>query len=311
MSYGRMSEAEAKLEAEVQRLLEESEKIDQSEDAVHGKGKRGDELPAELARRESRLKKIRAAKAELEAEARAKAEAQAVEAKAKLEERARKEAETGKKAMGRPPVAPDPEEARPDPKAQRNFTDSESRIMPDGANKGSFVQAYNAQIAVDGEAQVIVATHVTQQTNDKLQLVPMAKRIVENVGRMADNTSADAGYFSEDAVTQVLGSTNLLVPPHRVRHGQVDVPSEPIVEPVSITSRMREKVQSAAGKALYRMRKAIVEPVFGQIKAVRGLRRFSFRGLASVGAEWNLIALTHNLLKLWRAPRRLAIPATS
>ncbi len=311
MSYGRMSEAEAKLDAEVGRLLEEAEKVDQAEDAVHGKGKRGDELPAELARRESRLKKIRAAKAELEAEARAKAEAQAVEASAKLEERARKEAETGKKASGRPPVAPDPEEAKPDPKAQRNFTDPESRIMPDGANKGSFVQAYNAQIAVDGEAQVIVATHVTQQTNDKLQLVPMAQKIVENVGRMADNTSADAGYFSEDAVTQVLGSTNLLVPPHRVRHGQADVPSDPVGEPVSIASRMREKVQSAAGKALYRMRKAIVEPVFGQIKAARGLRRFSLRGLASVGAEWNLIALTHNLLKLWRAPRRLAIPATS
>jgi hypothetical protein len=144
MSYGRMSEAEKKLEEEVARLLEEAERIDAEEDARYGKGKRGDELPEELQRRDNRLKKIREAKAELEAEAKAEAEAQATAAQAKLDERAKKEAETGKKTSGKAPAVPDPETAKPDPKAQRNFTDPESRIMPDGANKGSFIQGYNA-----------------------------------------------------------------------------------------------------------------------------------------------------------------------
>ena len=310
MSYGRMGEAEAKLDAEVRKLLEEAEKIDQAEDAQHGKGNRGDELPDELARRESRLVKIRAAKAELEAEAKAKAEADAVEAKAKLKERARKEVETGKKTGGKPPVVHDPKEATPDPKAQRNFTDPESRIMPDGANKGAFVQGYNAQIAVDAEAQIIVGAYVTQQPNDKLQLVPMADEIVNNVGRMATTTSADAGYFSEAAVTRLFANTNLLVPPDRLRHGEADAPHLPAAS-ISITAGMRAKVGSAAGKALYKMRKAIVEPVFGQIKAARNLRRFSFRGLARVNAEWDLIALTHNMLKLWRAQRRPALATPS
>jgi transposase/molybdopterin-binding protein len=300
MSYGRMLEAEKKLREEVQRLLEEAERVDAEEDARFGKGERGDELPQELQRRESRLKKLREAKAELEAEAKANAEAQATLAQTKLEDRARKEAETGKKTGGKPPSVPDPEQAQPDPQAQRNFTDPQSRIMLDGATKG-FVQAYNAQIAVDAEAQIIVAAAVTQQANDKLQLTVVAQAIVDNVGRLADTTSADAGYFSADAIEKVeaLG-TRLLVPPHRQKHGAPPDSVAPLPESPSTLERMRHDLNSETGRALYRMRKAIVEPVFGQIKAVRGLRRFALRGLARVQAEFSLIALTHNLLKLFR-----------
>ena len=154
-------------------------------------------MPAELARRESRLKKIREAKAELEKEAKERAEKQRVEAEARIAERSEQKAQTGKKAGGHDPKVPDPEQAKPEGKAQRNFTDPESRIMPDGANKGSFVQAYNAQAAVDSQAQVIVAAELTQQPNDSQQLVPMIEQVVANVGCKPEAVSADAGYWSE------------------------------------------------------------------------------------------------------------------
>jgi len=306
MSYERMSETEKKLEQEVQALLEEAARVDAEEDAIHGKGKRGDELPEELKRRESRLAKIREAKAALEQEAKAKAEAKAAEVAEKLAERERQQAETGHKPSGREPKAPDPEEATPDPKAQRNFTDPDSRIMPDGANKGAFIQAYNAQIAVDAEAQIIVATLVTQAANDVRQLVPMAAAIVANVGQLAQTTSADAGYFSAQNVEHpALAGTNLLVPPDRQKHGTtptVDAPGEN----ASAAQRMRHKLSSPEARAEYKMRKAIVEPVFGQIKEARGLRRLLLRGLEAAASEFNLIALTHNLLKLFRSGGLLA-----
>lgn len=302
MSYGRMTDAEKKLEDEVRKLLEEAERVDAEEDTLYGKGKRGDELPEELRHRESRLKKIRQAMAELEAEARAKAEEQAALAKKKLGERARKEEETGKKTGGKPPQVPDPDKAKPEPNSQKNFTDPESRIMPDGANKGSFVQGYNAQIGVDAHAQIIVAAEVVQAPNDKQQLEPMAELVTRNVGKLADVTSADAGYFGEGALERVAAmGTELLVPPRRQKHGQHA--TEPIAPPAagaSVTEHMRYKLRSEAGRALYKMRKAIVEPVFGQLKAARGLRRFTVRGLENVRAEFLLMALTHNLLKLFR-----------
>ena len=302
MSYGRMDEAEKKLQNEIDRLLAEAERVDAEEQARFGKTCRGDELPAELARRESRLHKIREAKAALETEAKVKAAAEAAEANAKLEERARKEAESGKRSGGKPPVVPDPDQAKPDPKAQRNFTDPESRIMPDGGHKGSFIQGYNAQIAVDAEAQIIVAADVTQDTQDKRQLIPMAEKVIDNVGRLADTTSADAGYFSEHAVqSHALARTNLLVPPDRLKHGQdIGMPNHPLAENASSAQRMRHKLRTEEDRSLYKRRKAIVEPVFGQIKAVRGLRSFLLRGIDRVREELNIIAMTHNLLKLFR-----------
>ena len=304
MSYERMCAKEKELEAEVARWLEQAQQVDAAEDAEYGKGRRGDELPAELARRETRLRKIREAKAALEAAARAQAEQVAAQAREKLAERARHEAETGKKVGGRPPQVPDPEQAQPAPTAQRNFTDPESRIMKDGATKG-FEQAYNAQAAVDSTAQIIVAAAVTQEANDKQQLQPMLEKVKENCGRLPDKASADAGYFNTEHLTdETLTTVDLHVPPDRQKHGAAPpTTAAPSAADTSVVAQMRQKLQTAAGQAVYKWRKAIVEPVFGQTKEVRGFRRFSFRGFIKVGAEWDLICLTHNLLKLWRAQR--------
>jgi transposase len=300
MSYGRMGEAERKLEAEVAALLARAQQVDAAEDAQHGKGRRGDELPAELSRRESRLAKIREAKAALEAEARAEAAAAAAAAQAKLAARQRQAEVTGRKPKGRPPQVPDPAQATPDPKAQRNFTDPESRIMKDGATKG-FVQAYNAQAAVDGAAQIIVAAAVTQAANDKEQLVPMLQDVAAHCGAAPTVASADSGYFSAAAVTApALAAIDLYVPPDRQKHGDAPVPA-PRPDDGTVIGAMRAKVRGPTGHTLYALRKAIVEPVFGQIKDTRRFRRFSFRGLVKVQAEWLLICLTHNLLKLFRA----------
>jgi len=174
--------------------------------------------------------------------------------------------------------------------------------MPDGAHKGSFIQGYNAQLAVDAEAQIIVAVDVTQHTQDKRQLIPMAEKVIDNVGRLADTTSADAGYFSEHAVdSHALAQTNLLVPPDRLKHGHDHRgPNQPPAENASSAQRMRHKLRTEEGRSLYKRRKAIVEPVFGQIKAVRGLRSFLLRGIDRVREEFSIIAMTHNLLKLFR-----------
>jgi len=337
MSYQRMNETEARLVKEVEALLAEAEAIDKAEDAQYGKGKRGDELPDELKRRETRLKKIREAKAALEVEAKVKAKAEAEEAKNRVAERQRQEEETGRKIGGVPPRIPDAEKALPDPKAQKNFTDPESRIMLDGATK-SFQQSYNAQIAVDSASQIIVATGVTQEANDKKQLVPMLSSVQENMGRLPENTSADNGYFSESVLTDArLTGTNLHVAPGREKAAEVPAPvaiaaaePSPVGErntdsaatagelpttAASPTQQMRAKLQSATGHAVYKMRKAIVEPVFGQIKQARGFRQFSFRGLAKVTAEWDLVSWTHNLLKLfrsgWRPPTGALHPTSA
>ncbi len=305
MSYERMGVKEQQLVAEVERLLKEAEEADAAEDKRYGKGVRGDELPAELARRESRLRKIREAKASLEAEAKEKAQAAAAAVAAKLAERKQREEETGKKARGRAPEVVNVEEAKPEAKAQRNFTDPESRIMKDGAT-GSFEQSYNAQIAVDDRAQIIVAASLTQAANDKQQLVPVLAEVKTNVGRLPDKVTADAGYFSTSAVTsEVISSVDLYVTPDRGQKTEqveeLTTESSPPTElDQDVVSRMREKLKTEIGRAVYKQRKMIVEPVFGQVKEVRGFRRFSFRGLHKNEAEWSLICLTHNLLKLFR-----------
>jgi transposase len=320
MSYDRMEEKEKKLREEVEKLLAQAAQSDAEEDARYGKGQRGDDLPAELARRESRLQKIAAAKAALEQEARERAVAEKAAVEAKLEQRRKQEEEQGKKIGGRPPQVPDPEQAKPEPKAQKNFTDPDSRIMMDGATK-SFQQAYNAQAAVDSQAQIIVAAAITQEGNDKRQLLPMRNQVEENVGRKPEHATADAGYFSEDAVTDPnVEGIELRVAPDRQKHGQFcprtgavlhDAPQATTATvgagdesgeraAKSATETMRGKLRTAAGHAVYKMRKAVVEPVFGQIKERRGLRGFSLRGREKVAAEWQIICLTHNLLKLFR-----------
>jgi len=303
MSYKRMNETEARLKQEIDGLLAGAEKIDAAEDAQLGKDRQGDELPDELQRRESRLKKIQEAKAALEKAAREQAEQERSETEQKLAEREEEEQRTGRKKRGRKPKLPDPEQARPDDTAQRNFVDPESRIMPDGGNKGSFVQGYNAQIAVDSESQVIVAAEVTQETNDKKQLLPMIAQIVTNLDQKPEKISADTGYFSEANVTdESVKDVDLYVATDRDKHGSSEAAScEPPPLGASPEQTMRSKLRTESGRAVYKMRKAIVEPVFGQIKELRGFRRFSLRGKQNVRREWRLVCAVSNLLKLFRS----------
>jgi len=302
MSYKRMNETEARLEQEIAALLQRAEETDSSEDARYGQDKQGDELPDELSRRESRLEKIRAAKQALEEEAREKAEQARAEAEKKQAEREQEQRRTGKKKRGRKP-APDLEKANPADKAQRNFTDPDSRIMPDGANKGSFVQGYNAQIAVDSVSQIIVAAQVTQETNDKQQLIPMLERVVANLKQKPEKVSADAGYFSEANLSdKAVEGIDLHIATARDKHNDPVASATTDISP-GATARevMQHKLKTEEGHAVYKMRKAIVEPVFGQIKEVRGFRRFSLRGKQNVSHEWRLVCAVSNLLKLFRA----------
>jgi hypothetical protein len=265
------------------------------------KGKRGDELPAELARGEKRLEKIREAKAALEQEAREAAAKKQAEVEAQIKEREKQERERGRKFGGRPPQAPDPGQAQPEPKAQRNFTDPDARIMKDGATK-EFVQAYNAQAVVDSHAQVIVVAAVTQEANDKKPWVPMLKEVKVRMGIPPQQATADNGYFSEPNVTDAqLQGIDLLVAPDRQKHGEKPPGTTgPPPPDASVAEQMRHKLRTPEGRAVYKLRKAVVEPVFGQIKEARGFRRFLLRGLAKVQAEWQMICATHNLLKLFR-----------
>jgi len=306
MSYGYMTKDIERLEKEIDQLLKQAEQIDAEQDAALG-SRRGDELPDELKRREDRLAKIREAKARLEAEACVKAKA---EQQRRDEEQAQREAE-GRKRRGKKPA---PVDATPEDKSQTNFTDPEAKIMKQ-SNKG-FDYSYNAQAVVDAENQIIVAAEVTNQANDKQQGVPMAQAALANIAAAqiarptnADGTkapipnTADAGYFSEEAVAKL---ETMGIDPHiatgRQKHHEAAAPlAEGECAPaLSAQEKMQHKLRTATGKLLYAARKHIVEPVFGQIKGVRGIRKFLLRSLAKVSAEWQLICLTHNLLKIWR-----------
>ena len=276
MSYRRMKEKEEQLAAEVAELLRRAQEVDEEEDRRYGKDKRGDELPEELAFREGRLEKIREAMAALEAEAQAAAEAE------------------GKEHPG-----------VPEDKAQRNFTDAESRIMPAPGGR-DFLQAYNCQAVVDHAHQVIVAARATNQSSDKQQAAAMMQETIDNVGAVPREVSADAGYYSAKAVDdlQALG-VDPYVAPEQTRHGRV-VPPAPrgrIPRHLSPRDRMRRKLQTKRGRKRYALRMETVEPVFGQIKEGRGFRQFLLRGLEKVNAEWSLICTGHNLLKLFRCGR--------
>jgi transposase len=298
MSYERMETKEKELEKEVIRLLTQAQAIDAEEDQIYGKNKMGDELPKELVRREDRLRKIKEAKEALEKEAKEKARIEAEKAQSRTETNTKSDDKNSKNIIEKAAC----ENIKPLPKSQKNFTDPESRIMPDSANKGSFVQAYNCQIAVDGEAQIIVALDVTQQANDKQQLVPMAEKIIENCGRLSETLTADSGYFSEEAIgSPLFKETNLLVPPNKCKREDAvfdNVGDKGSKKPAS--KSMRAKLSEILNIELYKKRKSIVEPVFGQIKEIRNFRRFLFRGLNAVKEEFTLISLAHNLLKLYR-----------
>jgi len=288
MSYERMRRREKELEAEVARWLAAAEATDAAEDRAYGKDKRGDELPDWVADKARRLAKIREAKAALEAEAKAAAEEKArAEAAAEEKRRAAGRKKPGKKAK--------PRCGEPDGKAQRNFTDPESRIMK---TRDGFVQAYNAQAVVDGKAQVIVAHGLTNSQSDQDQLAPRLDDIEAHLGRRPKAASADSGYCSE---------ANLAALEQRDIEGYVAVarakhPAAAKRQPLGpLTQAMQRKLKRGGWRSRYRFRKQIVEPVFGQIKAARGFRQFLMRGIEKVRAEWAMICAAHNLLKLARA----------
>jgi len=274
MSYGRMRDKQQQLRHEVNQLLAQADAADAAEDAEYGADRRGDELPAELQRRESRLKRIR-------------------EAKRALEARAKEEAV----ATGQPA-----ESVKPDAKAQYNFTDPESRIMkgPDG-----FVQAYNVQVAVD-EWQLIVGQGVTQETNDKKQLMPMITTIAQQSGDTPTQLLADAGYCSDENLAAIADTTiDPYISTRKQKHGERPgpCPRGPLPKTATRIDRMSRKLHTKAGAAAYAARKSIVEPVIGQIKQARGFRQFLLRGFEKVQGEWSLVCTTHNILKLYRLCR--------
>lgn len=270
MSYGRMGEREGALAAEVRAILDEAEAIDAAEDARYGDA-RGDELPAELRRRETRLARIREAKAALEREARER--------------------------TGNP-------DAVPEAKAQRNFTDPESKIMR--SKSDGWIYGYNTQIAVDATAQVIVATTVSADSTDTGALPDLVDEIESNTGRRPTKLLADAGYASDENLVHLEDrGIDAYIATRRDRHS-AKTPASPRGRiPAGLTrrERMARKLTTKRGRAEYRRRKAIVEPVFGQIKEARGYRRFRLRGLAKVTGEWSLVCTVHNIGKLFRSRR--------
>jgi transposase len=271
MSYKRMGEKQRQLQAEVAQLLAQAEAADTAEDAQFGTSRGGDDLPAELHRRESRLERIR-------------------EAKRVLKARAKEEAI----AAGQPA-----ESAKPDAKAQYNFTDPESRIMkgPDG-----FVQAYNVQVAVN-DVQLIVGQAVTQETNDKRQLLPMIAVITQQSGDTPTQLLADTGYCSDPNLAAVADTPiDAYIATRKQTHGERPgpCPRGPLPKGATNIDRMARKLHTQAGAAVYAVRKAIVEPVIGQIKQARGFRQFLLRGFEKVQGEWSLVCTTHNILKLYR-----------
>jgi len=302
MSYDRLCREEARLAADIAEWFRRAAEVDAAEDAAYGPDRRGDELPEELRRRESRLKRIREAKAALEAEAKAKAEQQRAAQAAAAAQRA------DRRADRRGPT-PKPPRETPEERAQYNFTDPQSRIMKNA--DGAFIQAYNAQAAVDAAHQIIVSATVTAQAADAPHLVSVATAVAENTGHAPRRLSADAGYYSEDAVTALVAQgIDPYIASGKVTHGQ-PIPPTPrgrIPAALSAKARMQRKLRTQTGHAVYKMRKAIVEPVFGQIKEARQFTRFRLRGLAKVRGEWSLVTTAHNICRLFAArPRVVAV----
>jgi transposase len=275
MSYDRMEKAEREFAAVVKGWLDQAEITDLGEDSRF-RNRQGDELPDWVANKVERMKKIREAKAALEQEA----------------------ADKAKEKKNDDDEDP-PEPPKVDPKAQRNFTDPESRIMP---TKNGFEQCFNAQAAVDAEAQVIVACDVVATNADCPQLLPMVDRIKANLGRKPSVCSADAGYCSEANLEgMATRKIKAYIATGRQKHGTKAATHTKNGKPGSFVARMRERLKRGGWRSPYRLRKQVVEPVFGQIKQAMGFRQFLLRGLARVQAEWSLVCTAHNLLKLARA----------
>jgi len=300
MSYERMVKKEKELEDEIaairanaQALLADAERVDEQEDERFGPDRRGDELPEELQRREQRLERIREAKAALEAQAAERERARRAELK-----------KQGKKPR-RPRDGRDP--FKPKPGAQRNFTDPESKIMK--TSDGSFHQCFNGQAIVDSEAQVIVAAELSDQAPDAEQLQPALDQLDENLDAIGAELpeqaalTADAGYFSEENVkTTTAHGLDPHIATGRFKHSepQPPAPRGPIPKDATPKQRMARKLKTKKGHAVYARRKAIVEPVFGQMQTVQDAHQLLLRGKLAARAQWRFQCAIHNLLKLHR-----------
>jgi hypothetical protein len=275
MSYDRMVKAESEFADVVKGWLDQAEITDLGEDSRF-RNRQGDELPDWVVNKVERMKKIR-------------------EAKAALEQEAAEKAKADKRNDDEDP--PDPPKV--EPKAQRNFTDLESRIMP---TKNGFEQCFNAQAGVDAEAQVTVACDVVATSADCPQLLAMVDQIKAKLGRKPKVCSADAGYCSEKNLEGMANRRiRAYIATGRQKHGTKAAAHAKNGKPGSLIASMRERLKRGGWRSPYRLRKQVVEPVFGQIKQAMGFRQFLLRGLAKVQAEWSLVCTAHNLLKLVRA----------
>jgi len=306
MSYSRLGPRIEHLQGEVAALLAEAEATDRAEDEEFGEDKRGDEVPPELARRETRIAKMRAAKEAIEADAAGKA-AQKAGDKAEADGAD----ETGIAEAAATAAAG----ATPREKAQRSFTDPEARMMK---TTDGFHYAYNAQAVVDEYSQVIIATEVTQQAGDVQQLIPMidAARDSLTVAGIADDPKvvlADAGYCSEDNLQQLTDlEVNAVIATGKIRHNErvPDAPRGRIPNDATQRERMARRMRTKQGRVDYARRKAIVEPVFGQMKTRQNAKHLRLRGLAGAQGEWMLHAICHNLRKLGNAAKTAPLPGT-
>ncbi|MFJ2778153.1 IS1182 family transposase [Kitasatospora sp. NPDC087315] len=308
MSYGRLVEKEERIEAEIaqleamaQALLADAEATDTAEDQRFGADGKDTDLPAELGRREKRLARLQAARAQIEAEAADKAREHAEEKERRRQERAGADDGQAVTDAGEAAAA----KSRPKPKAQANFTDPDSRIMKN--SDGAFIQAYNAQAVVDAEHQVITAADVTTNASDALNYTTMLDQCAANTGAHPKQALVDAGYCSETNLEaakerQLTCGTDTFMATGRLAHDE-QVPPAPrgrIPASATLKERMARKLRTKPGKAAYSRRKAIVEPVFGQIMTCQNGRQLLLRGEDGARAEWRLLAACHNLRKIFR-----------
>jgi transposase len=287
MSYGRMKTTEAALATEVEAWLAEAADVDAAEDRQHGMDRRGDETPDWMADKQRRLEAIRAAKAALEAEAANPPDP---------EDESGPGPSSGMRRQGR---ALRGEDGGPPDRAQRNFTDPDSRILP---TRDGFVQGYNGQIAVDAAHQVIVAHRLVTNAADYRALVPLIDDASALLGRKPREVSGDAGFATESNLTALQARRiKGYLPPGRARHGDPHAAGRRTLTKMPRMAAMAQRLKRAGRRSRYRLRKQVVEPVFGQMKQARGFRQFLLRGLDRVRGEWAMICTAHNLLKLAQA----------
>ena len=296
LSWEHACKLEQQLQAEVAELLKQGEQADADERFD------GLDIPEELARRQARLEAIAKAKAELERRAAERYAREQAEYDEKVARRREKERQTGKKTRGKEPKSPTPGPRKRD---QVNLTDEESRIMP--VSGGGFEQTYNAQAGVDMDSGLLVESHVSQQPNDKKELEPALQQLQHLPGKLGkpDALVADNGYYSEANVNTceqhgiqpyIASGRQAHNPPLGQRHRE----PPPLPDQADGVARMRHRLQTEQGRALYARRKSTIEPVFGIIKAVMGFRQFLLRGIDAVSAEWDLVCIAYNIKKLHR-----------